>query len=100
MTAALEIVGFFLCLGGWAIIGATLPNNYWKVSSIHGSVITTSTLFENLWRSCAEDSTGVSNCREFDSLLALPGMCLCTVLFILLKNLLEKSSKAFVLVIW
>ncbi|KAM6258860.1 claudin-15-like isoform 2-T2 [Spheniscus humboldti] len=72
MTAALEIVGFFLCLGGWAIIGATLPNNYWKVSSIHGSVITTSTLFENLWRSCAEDSTGVSNCREFDSMLALP----------------------------
>ncbi|XP_074446848.1 claudin-15-like isoform X2 [Larus michahellis] len=35
-------------------------------------VITTSTLFENLWKSCAEDSTGVSNCREFDSMLALP----------------------------
>jgi len=73
MTAALEIVGFLLCLAGWAIIGATLPNNYWKVSSIHGSVITTSTLFENLWKSCAKDSTGVSNCREFDSMLALPG---------------------------
>ncbi|XP_068001516.1 claudin-15-like isoform X2 [Melanerpes formicivorus] len=72
MTAALEIVGFLLCLGGWALIGATLPHNYWKVSSIHGSVITTVTLFENLWKSCAEDSTGVSNCRVFDSLLALP----------------------------
>uniref|UniRef100_A0A8C8E4E6 Claudin n=1 Tax=Otus sunia TaxID=257818 RepID=A0A8C8E4E6_9STRI len=72
MTAALEIVGFLLCLGGWAIVGATLPNNYWKVSSIYGSVITTSTLFENLWKSCAEDSTGVSNCREFDSMLQFP----------------------------
>lgn len=73
MTATLEIVGFILCLGGLAFIGATLPNNYWKVSSIYGSVITTSTLFENLWKSCATDSTGVSNCRDFDSMLALPG---------------------------
>uniref|UniRef100_A0A8B9PWZ2 Claudin n=1 Tax=Apteryx owenii TaxID=8824 RepID=A0A8B9PWZ2_APTOW len=72
MSAALEIAGFLLCLGGWTLIGATLPHNYWKISSIHGSVITTSTLFENLWKSCAEDSTGVSNCREFDSMFALP----------------------------
>lgn len=74
MTSALEIVGFLLCLGGLAAIGATLPHNYWRVSSLHGSVITTTTLFENLWKSCAQDSTGVSNCKEFDSLLALPGM--------------------------
>ncbi|XP_065531567.1 claudin-15-like isoform X2 [Lathamus discolor] len=72
MTSTLEIVSFLLCLGGLATIGATLPNNYWRVSSLHGSVITTTTLFENLWKSCAQDSTGVSNCREFDSLLALP----------------------------
>uniref|UniRef100_A0A8D2NRC3 Claudin n=1 Tax=Zosterops lateralis melanops TaxID=1220523 RepID=A0A8D2NRC3_ZOSLA len=72
MTALLEIVGFILCLGGLAVIGATLPNSYWKVSSLHGSVITTLTLFENLWKSCAEDSTGVSNCKNFDSMLALP----------------------------
>ncbi|KAM9542527.1 claudin-15-like isoform 2-T2 [Guaruba guarouba] len=72
MTSTLEIVSFLLCLGGLATIGATLLNDYWKVSSIHGSVITTTTLFENLWQSCAKDSTGVSNCREFDSLLALP----------------------------
>nr|XP_025965552.1 claudin-15-like isoform X2 [Dromaius novaehollandiae] len=72
MSAALEIAGFLLCLGGWTLIGATLPHNYWKISSTYGSVITTSTLFENLWKSCAEDSTGVSNCRDFDSIFALP----------------------------
>ncbi|XP_030350347.1 claudin-15-like isoform X2 [Strigops habroptila] len=72
MTAMLEIVGFLLCLGGLATIGATLPHNYWRVSSVYGSVITTVTLYENLWKSCAEDSTGVSNCKQFDSLLALP----------------------------
>uniref|UniRef100_A0A669R3R8 Claudin n=1 Tax=Phasianus colchicus TaxID=9054 RepID=A0A669R3R8_PHACC len=73
MSAALEIVGFLLCLVGWAFIGGTLPHSYWRVSSLHGSVITASTLYENLWKSCAEDSTGVSNCKQFGSLLALPG---------------------------
>ncbi|KAG6929136.1 claudin-15-like, partial [Chelydra serpentina] len=69
---ALEITGFLLSLCGWLIVGATLSNSYWKISTIHGNVITTSSLFENLWKSCAEDSTGVSNCRKFDSMLALP----------------------------
>uniref|UniRef100_A0A452IEV0 Claudin n=1 Tax=Gopherus agassizii TaxID=38772 RepID=A0A452IEV0_9SAUR len=72
MSAALEITGFLLSLCGWLIVEATLPNSYWKISTIHGNVITTSRLFENLWKSCAEDSTGVSNCRKFDSMLALP----------------------------
>ncbi|XP_053894847.1 claudin-15-like isoform X2 [Malaclemys terrapin pileata] len=72
MSAALEITGFLLSLCGWLIVGATLSNSYWKISTIHGNVITTSSLFENLWKSCAEDSTGVSNCRKFDSILALP----------------------------
>ncbi|XP_044885621.1 claudin-15-like isoform X2 [Mauremys mutica] len=72
MSAALEITGFLLSLCGWLVVGATLPNSYWKISTIHGNVITTSRLFENLWKSCAEDSTGVSNCRKFDSMLALP----------------------------
>ncbi|KAJ7325069.1 hypothetical protein JRQ81_018089 [Phrynocephalus forsythii] len=72
MSLILELTGFAFTLCGWVIIGATLSNSYWKVSSIHGSVITTSTLYENLWHSCAEDSIGVSNCRKFDTLLALP----------------------------
>ncbi|XP_074819097.1 claudin-15-like isoform X1 [Natator depressus] len=72
MSAALEITGFLLSLCGWLIEGATLSNSYWKISTIHGNVITTSSLFENLWKSCAEDSTGVFNCRKFDSVLALP----------------------------
>ncbi|KAG7464639.1 hypothetical protein MATL_G00167720 [Megalops atlanticus] len=55
------------------MVGVALPNRYWKVSTVDGNVITTSTIYENLWMSCATDSTGVSNCREFPSLLALSG---------------------------
>uniref|UniRef100_A0A8C4YKL3 Claudin n=1 Tax=Gopherus evgoodei TaxID=1825980 RepID=A0A8C4YKL3_9SAUR len=85
MSAALEITGFLLSLCGWLIVEATLPNSYWKISTIHGNVITTSRLFENLWKSCAEDSTGVSNCRKFDSMLALPGtsLFLCNIFYII-----------------
>ncbi|XP_067308112.1 claudin-15a [Pseudorasbora parva] len=73
MDPVIEVVA--LCLGfvSWIMVGVAIPNRYWKVSSLDGTVITTSTLYENLWMSCATDSTGVHNCREFPSLLALSG---------------------------
>ncbi|KAG8140809.1 hypothetical protein E2320_003470, partial [Naja naja] len=73
MSLLLETVGFFLSTVGWALLAITLFNSYWRVSSVSGNVITTSTIFENLWQSCATDSTGVYNCWEFQSLLELPG---------------------------
>ncbi|XP_029473031.1 claudin-10-like [Rhinatrema bivittatum] len=72
MSDVLEMTGFLLSLAGWLIIGATLPNNYWKFSTVQGNVITISRLYENLWKSCTSDSTGISNCKIFDSLLSLP----------------------------
>ncbi|KAL2097936.1 hypothetical protein ACEWY4_007143 [Coilia grayii] len=73
MSTALEAVGFFLCVASWLIIGTALANDYWKVSSYAGSVIVSNRQYENLWHSCAEDSTGIANCRDFESMLALPG---------------------------
>lgn len=73
MSALLETLGFFLGTLGWGMLAVTLFNSYWRVSTVSGNVITTSTLFENLWQSCATDSTGVYNCWEFQSLLELPG---------------------------
>lgn len=73
MNAVLEAFAFFLGFLGWLMVGIALPNRYWKVSTVDGNVITTSTIYENLWMSCATDSTGVHNCRDFPSLLALSG---------------------------
>ncbi|KAG8445436.1 hypothetical protein GDO86_010277 [Hymenochirus boettgeri] len=61
-----------MSLVGCLTIGITLSNERWKTSSVHGSVITTSIVYENLWKSCAEQSTGISNCKRFDSMLSLP----------------------------
>ncbi|XP_073335536.1 claudin-15-like [Pagrus major] len=73
MNAIVEAFAFFLGFLAWLMVGVALPNRYWKVSTVDGNVITTSTIYENLWMSCATDSTGVHNCRDFPSLLALNG---------------------------
>ncbi|XP_051542548.1 claudin-15-like isoform X1 [Myxocyprinus asiaticus] len=73
MDPVVEAFAFSLAFLGWVMVGLALPNRHWRVSTVDGNVITTSTIYENLWMSCATDSTGVHNCREFPSLLALSG---------------------------
>nr|XP_004570507.2 claudin-10-like [Maylandia zebra] len=68
---ATEITAFFLTISGWILVSSTLPTDYWKVSSVDGTVITTATFWSNLWKTCVTDSTGVSNCKDFPSMLAL-----------------------------
>ncbi|XP_043089981.1 claudin-10 [Puntigrus tetrazona] len=70
---AREIMAFILTTSGWVLVSSTLPTDYWKVSSNDGSVITTSTFWSNLWKTCVTDSTGVSSCKDFPSMLALDG---------------------------
>ncbi|KAM9709236.1 claudin-10-like isoform 2-T2 [Menidia menidia] len=62
-----------LNLEGWVLVSSTIPTDYWKVSSLDGTVITTATYWSNLWKTCVTDSTGVSNCKDFPSMLALDG---------------------------
>uniref|UniRef100_A0A8C5M7Q4 Claudin n=1 Tax=Leptobrachium leishanense TaxID=445787 RepID=A0A8C5M7Q4_9ANUR len=95
MSAEIEAVGFFFGVIGSVMLGISLFNVNWRVSSVDGNVITTSTIYENLWMSCATDSTGVSNCREFPSLLALSGylqasraLMICSLVFGLFACLL------------
>lgn len=73
MSTALEVTGFIMCVASWMVTGVSLANDYWKISSISGSVIISTRQYENLWHSCAEDSSGIAECRDFQSMLALPG---------------------------
>nr|XP_046263767.1 claudin 15-like a [Scatophagus argus] len=72
MSTAVEATGFIMCLLSWLVTGAALVNDYWKISTVSGGVIISQRLFENLWHSCAENSAGIAECRDFESLLALP----------------------------
>lgn len=73
MKDIIEVAALFLGFTSWVMIFISLQDQYWKESTTEGSVITTSTIYENLWMSCASDSTGIYNCRDFPSLFALPG---------------------------
>ncbi|XP_062341372.1 claudin-15-like isoform X2 [Osmerus eperlanus] len=73
MNQIAEVLALSLCFVGWIMVAISLQDQYWKESSNDGSVITTSTIYENLWMSCASDSTGVYNCLDFPSMFSLPG---------------------------
>lgn len=73
MNQIIEVVALLFCFVGWIMVSISLQDHYWKESTQDGSVITSSTVYENLWMSCASDSTGVYDCRDFPSLFALPG---------------------------
>ncbi|XP_061776662.1 claudin 15-like a [Nerophis ophidion] len=73
MSTAIESTGFVMCIISWLVTGASLANDYWKISTVSGSVIISQRQFENLWHSCAENSAGIAECRDFESLLSLPG---------------------------
>uniref|UniRef100_A0A674D3W6 Claudin 15-like b n=1 Tax=Salmo trutta TaxID=8032 RepID=A0A674D3W6_SALTR len=73
MSTAVELTGFLLCVASWLLTGSSLANDYWKVSSVSGSVIVSTRQFQNLFHSCAENSAGIRNCKDFESMLALPG---------------------------
>uniref|UniRef100_A0A7N6B6R3 Claudin n=1 Tax=Anabas testudineus TaxID=64144 RepID=A0A7N6B6R3_ANATE len=72
MSTAMESTGFVMCIISWLVTGVSLANDQWKISSVSGTIITAQRLTENLWHSCAENSAGMSECRDFVSLLALP----------------------------
>ncbi|KAF3857738.1 hypothetical protein F7725_010939 [Dissostichus mawsoni] len=48
MSTAVEAVGFIMCIISWLITGSALANDYWKISTVSGSVIISQRQFENL----------------------------------------------------
>ncbi|KAG8507626.1 Claudin-19, partial [Galemys pyrenaicus] len=73
-NSGLQLLGYFLALGGWVGIIASTVLPQWKQSSYAGDAIITAVgLYEGLWMSCASQSTGQVQCKLYDSLLALDG---------------------------
>ncbi|XP_013927805.1 PREDICTED: claudin-2 [Thamnophis sirtalis] len=73
VSVGLQLVGYLLGLLGLlgTIITTMLPN--WRVSSYVGSSIVTSVGFsKGLWMECAVQSTGITQCDIYNSLLSLP----------------------------
>uniref|UniRef100_A0A8L0DSD6 Claudin n=1 Tax=Oncorhynchus mykiss TaxID=8022 RepID=A0A8L0DSD6_ONCMY len=57
-------------------------SEYWTWSEVGSVVLTTSNYFSNLWKDCVSDSTEVSDCKEYPSMLGLPvrALSICSVI--------------------
>ncbi|KAG7251912.1 hypothetical protein CRUP_032331 [Coryphaenoides rupestris] len=67
----LEVGCFVSCLCGWILVCSTLPTEYWNFSEVGSSVLTTANYYSNLWMDCISDTTGVSDCKYYPSMLGL-----------------------------
>ncbi|KAM6986463.1 claudin-like protein ZF-A89 [Aplochiton taeniatus] len=68
-----QVVAFILVLIGFlgTILICGLP--MWKVSAFIGAnIVTAQITWEGLWMNCVVQSTGHSQCKAYDSVLALP----------------------------
>lgn len=68
-----EIGCFVTCLCGWILICSTLATEYWTFSEVSSVVLTTGNFFSNLWMDCVSDTTGVSDCKYYPSMMNLSG---------------------------
>ncbi|XP_038624827.1 claudin-7 [Tachyglossus aculeatus] len=72
-NSGLQLLGFALALVGWVGLFACTVTPQWQVSSYAGdNIITAQALYKGLWMECAAQSTGVTNCKTYDSILAQP----------------------------
>lgn len=67
----LEIGSFVTCVVGWILVCSTMQMEYWALSEVTSTVLTTSHFYSNLWKDCTSDSTGMTDCKQFPTLLAL-----------------------------
>uniref|UniRef100_A0A8C9WW25 Claudin n=1 Tax=Sander lucioperca TaxID=283035 RepID=A0A8C9WW25_SANLU len=66
-----EISCFVVCVSGWILVCSTMPIDIWTWSELESTVLGTSNYYSNLWKDCMSDSTGVTDCKNIPSLLAL-----------------------------
>ncbi|XP_066497084.1 claudin-10 [Hoplias malabaricus] len=66
-----EIGCFVGCVCGWILVCSTMLIEYWAYSEVGTAVLTSPHLYSNLWKYCVSDSTGMTDCKDFPSLLSL-----------------------------
>ncbi|XP_052612523.1 claudin-7 [Peromyscus californicus insignis] len=71
-NAGLQLLGFSMAVLGWVglIVSTAIPQ--WRMSSYVGSIVTAQAMYKGLWMECSTQSTGLSSCKSYDSVLALP----------------------------
>lgn len=74
MAATLcQVMGFVLGLIGVAGIMAATRMDQWATEDLYDNIITSVYSYSGLWRSCFRQSSGLTECRPYFTILGLPG---------------------------
>uniref|UniRef100_A0A3B3ZDA2 Claudin n=1 Tax=Periophthalmus magnuspinnatus TaxID=409849 RepID=A0A3B3ZDA2_9GOBI len=75
MAATLcQVLGFVLSLLGVALVVAATAMDQWATEDLFDSVVTAVYSYSGLWRSCVRQSSGLSECRPYFTILGLPAL--------------------------
>ncbi|XP_062971363.1 claudin-18 isoform X1 [Cynocephalus volans] len=71
-TTTCQVVGFLLSLLGLAGCIAATGMDMWSTQDLYDNPVTAVFQYEGLWRSCVRQSSGLTECRPYFTILGLP----------------------------
>ncbi|XP_074157719.1 claudin-18 [Sminthopsis crassicaudata] len=73
-TTLCQMIGFFLSTLGFAGCIAATGLDMWSTQDLYDNPVTSVFQYEGLWRSCVKQSSGLTECRPYYTILGLPAM--------------------------
>ncbi|XP_043926511.1 claudin-7-like isoform X1 [Protopterus annectens] len=72
-VTVLQVSGMIPAIVGFSLQAFCLWSDKWRISTTADSVITSTAIYEGLWKYCAATASGMAQCKRYTSLLALNG---------------------------
>ncbi|XP_048836599.1 claudin-4-like [Brienomyrus brachyistius] len=71
-STGMQILGISLAILGWVGVIITCALPMWRVSAFTGvNIVTAHIIWEGIWMSCVVQNSGQTECKAYDSMLAL-----------------------------
>ncbi|XP_061490404.1 claudin-18 [Rhineura floridana] len=69
-----QVLGFFVSALGFAGCIAATGMDMWSTQDLYDNPVTAVFQYQGLWRSCVSQSSGLTECRPYFTILGLPAM--------------------------
>nr|XP_020671589.1 claudin-18 [Pogona vitticeps] len=73
-TTMCQAMGFFVSSLGFAGCIVATAMDAWSTQDLYDNPVTAVFQYQGLWRSCVSQSSGLTECRPYFTILGLPGM--------------------------
>lgn len=77
-TTICQVMGFCVAALGFAGCIVATAMDPWSTQDLYNNPVTSLFLYQGLWRTCVSQSSGLTECRPYYTILGLPGMAKAT----------------------